>query len=311
MPPHSTSHASKPSPTARRSADSRRPAPASRASASAASRTRSPSIDAARRDRAAARSMAPAGSGAAALSSTTLCAIAAICQNSRHVRQPRAAAPEDHRQVRHRQRQHHRRKIRPALASDAVISICSQQIWRRCPNGIQHCENTRAASERSPVAAAAESRWRGWDAPASAPPWSRPDVLRVLGSLPPAPPASWSRRAARPCRLRPAPACRSEPTGRPVPCRICSGAMVAPITVSSRRGRAAPASRRPPSVPRSRRRNSENRTCASRQTFWIGSTTAQLASTMSCRVYSVASPMMASSSSVSYAVGDRSPKLDP
>ena len=25
-----------------------------------------------------------------------------------------------------------------SAASDAVISICSQQIWRRSPNGIQH-----------------------------------------------------------------------------------------------------------------------------------------------------------------------------
>ena len=65
-------------------------------------------------------------------------AMAAIARELRHVQQARAAAPEitgrsgtasgsttDGRSA--------------SAASEAVISICSQQIWRRCPKGIQHC----------------------------------------------------------------------------------------------------------------------------------------------------------------------------
>ncbi len=38
-----------------------------------------------------------------------------------------------------------------SAASEAVISICSQQICRRSPNGIQHWAYTRSASARSPA----------------------------------------------------------------------------------------------------------------------------------------------------------------
>ena len=168
----------------------------------------------------------------------------------------------------------------PSEASEAMISTCSQQIWRRWPNGIQHWAKTRSVSERSPaplsritMVRAGCSGMRAAMVSPSAETSSRSSArtIRVMVQ---------ARRTPSPLRLACCPWSQRSARSR----RILSGKSTAAITVSSRCGRGGPAWRRRRPVPRCRRRNWGNRNCARARCSGWARPRAQLASTISWRV---------------------------